>query len=70
MRVPTQETVTVSVVIRDQRGFTHIYEDFVTRPEAAQRALQALAAESVPTVPNDPSGDVSKQAPNAQRVPR
>ena len=53
MRVPAQETVTVSVVIKDHRGFTHFYEDFVTTPQSARRVLQELAAEARTATPSD-----------------
>lgn len=70
MHVRAQETVTVSVVVRDQRGFTHIYEDFVVPPETAQGALQVLAAESGSAVRNDPSAEVRTHTPSVHTVPR
>lgn len=42
------DAVTVSVLIRDARGFTYHYEDFVTSSEAAQRALDALSVRGTP----------------------
>lgn len=36
--------VTVSVIVRDARGFTSHYDDFVTDSAQAERALEILAA--------------------------
>ncbi|WP_417505578.1 hypothetical protein [Microbacterium sp.] len=40
---PETEIATVSIVVRDARGFTHHYEDFTTSAANAQRALGILA---------------------------
>ena len=37
------DLMTVSIVVRDARGFTHHYEDFTSNAENTQRALQILA---------------------------
>lgn len=37
------EAVTVSIVVRDSRGFTHHYADFSTNPRDVQRVLELLA---------------------------
>jgi hypothetical protein len=36
-------SVTVSVIVRDARGFTSHYDDFVTDSAQAERALELLA---------------------------
>lgn len=36
------ETVRVSMVVKDDRGFTHYYEDVVTTPEAVRDAFDLL----------------------------
>ena len=37
------DTVRVSVVVKDQRGFTHYYEDVVTTPDAVRDAFDLMA---------------------------
>jgi hypothetical protein len=66
MNVAAQETVIVSVIIKDGRGFTHFYEDFVAPPEAAQRALRALAAESTHGLPSSSVGQTSTRPETAR----
>lgn len=36
------ETVRVSIVVRDDRGFTHYYEDVVTTPGAVRDAFDLM----------------------------
>lgn len=43
MRTRTGEEATrVSVIVRDDRGFTHYYEDVVTTPEAVRDAFYLM----------------------------
>lgn len=51
------ETVTVSIVIRDGRGFTHHYADFITNPHDAERALAVLAGQRMPATSFDSDSD-------------
>jgi hypothetical protein len=43
------DTVRVSVVVEDDRGFTHCYEDVVTTPAALREAFH-LMVRRAPTV--------------------
>lgn len=43
------DTVRVSIVVNDSRGFTHYYEDVVTTPAAVRDAFDLLVRRA-PTV--------------------
>lgn len=43
-----ESTVRVSIVVRDERGFTHYYEDVVTTPDAVRDAFN-LMVQRAPT---------------------
>lgn len=55
-----QDSVTVSIVLQDARGFTYHYEDFTTSAGNAQRALEILAEEYAPLEQN-PTGATARR---------
>lgn len=53
LKQTVDDVVTVAIVVRDGRGFTQHYEDFVTSLETAQHALGLLAARQTPKPPTE-----------------
>lgn len=47
-RPTTAGRVRVSLVVKDERGFTHIYEELETTPAAVRDAYDLMARLSVP----------------------
>lgn len=52
-RSTTAGRVRVSLVVRDDRGFTHIYEELDTTPAAVRDAYDLMARQSTPAGPAD-----------------
>lgn len=52
----TAETVRVSVTVKDDRGFTHYYEDVVTTPEAVRDAFDLMARRAPTTGASSTAG--------------
>ena len=51
-----EETVRVSIIVRDDRGFTHYYEDVVTTPGGVRDAFD-LMARTTPSAQPPPERD-------------
>ena len=62
-----EDSVTVSIVIQDARGFTYHYEDFTTSAKSAQRALETLA-EGYAQPEQDPTGRDAARRPLGVRA--